>query len=190
MQTLRILRDEHRTLAAVLHGFLHLVRDIRAGHAAPDFALLGAMLHYIDTFPERFHHPKEDRYLFRLLRTRDPAAAPLLDRLHEEHRAGGNKIRLLVEALERYERGVDDGFATFAEIVAEYAAFHWNHMRCEEMEVLPLAEHFLTRADWDEIDAAFTGHTDPILGEDAAHQYELVRRILDLAPRSSPGDPR
>ena len=46
------------------------------------------MIYYIDAFPERFHHPKEDEYLFYFLRIRHPDAIPLLDRLQGEHRAG------------------------------------------------------------------------------------------------------
>src|SRR5207249_9744958 len=49
------------------------------------------MLHYIDAFPERFHHPKEDAYLFRRLRERDPSAGELLDRLETEHEEGDRK---------------------------------------------------------------------------------------------------
>ena len=183
MQAIRVIHDEHRSLAAVLHGLLYLVRNIRFHLAEPHFALLHAMVHYIDAFPERFHHPKEDRYLFQRLRMRDPAAAALLDRLHEDHRAGADKIRLLIQALGRYEQGAGDGFAAFAGIIADYAAFHWDHMRREETEVLPRAKQFLTPADWEEVDAAFMGHTDPLFGEDATHQYnELFRRIVKLAP--------
>lgn len=183
MQAIRIIRAEHRSLTAVLHGLLYLVRSIRFQLAEPDFVLLGAMVHYLVAFPERFHHPKEDRYLFQRLRIRNPAAGALLDRLQEEHRTGADKIGLLVEALERYERGGDEAFAGFAETLGEYAAFHWDHMRLEEAEILPLAEQFLTPEDWEEIDAAFMGHTDPLLGEAARGQYDaLFRRIVDLAP--------
>src|SRR6478752_7114349 len=63
MQAIRIIRDEHRAIAAILHGMLFLVRKIRDRGATPDFNLFGAMIYYIDAFPERFHHPKEDRYL-------------------------------------------------------------------------------------------------------------------------------
>jgi hemerythrin-like domain-containing protein len=55
--------------------------------------VLGAMVYYIDAFPERFHHPKEDRYLFRLLRMRHPAAVKLIERLETEHRAGSGRRR-------------------------------------------------------------------------------------------------
>ena len=88
MQAIRTIQDEHRSLAAILHGMLHLVHAIRDRGVRPDFNVLGAMIYYIDAFPERFHHPKEDEYLFRFLRIRHPDARPLLDRLKSEHRAG------------------------------------------------------------------------------------------------------
>jgi hemerythrin-like domain-containing protein len=183
VKAIRIIEDEHRSLAAVLHGLQYLVRNIRFQLAEPDFQLFGAMLRYIDTVPERLHHPKEDRYLFARLRVRDPTSATLLDRLQEEHRVGADKIRWIEEALARYERDGEPAFAEFAMLVADYAAFHWDHMRREEAEVLPLARRFLTPADWEELDAAFSGHTDPLFGATAVAQYdELFRRIVELAP--------
>ena len=183
MQAIKIIHDEHRSLAAVLHGMLYLVRQTRERGAKPDFALLGAMVYYIDTFPERFHHPKEDQYLFRLLRMRCPDAGPLLDRLQAEHRAGASKIRGLEQALARFQQGGMAEFAGFNTAVDDYANFHWDHMRAEEKEVLPLAEKHLTAGDWEAIDAAFTDHSDPLFGADAEAAYDqLFRRIVNLAP--------
>jgi hemerythrin-like domain-containing protein len=183
MQALRVINDEHRGLAAVLHGMLYLVHEIRDRRGKPNFELLGAMIYYIDAFPERFHHPKEDEYLFRLLRLRHPEAAPLLDRLKTEHRAGAEKIRTLEQALARYQQGGDREFSNFLAAVEEYVAFHWDHMRAEEKEVLPLAEKYLSAGDWEVIDAAFLGHADPLLGAEAGAKYDaLFTRIVNLAP--------
>jgi hemerythrin-like domain-containing protein len=183
MKAIRIIRDEHRSLAAVIHGMLHLVREIREHGAKPDFAVLGAMIYYIDAFPERYHHPKEDQYLFRLLRLRCPDAEPLLARLHAEHRAGAEKIRLLEQALARYENGGAKEFPAFEAALEGYATFHWDHMRAEEQELLPLAEKHLTKEDWEAIDAAFSGQTDPLFGASVGDEYEnLFRRIVNLAP--------
>jgi len=183
LEAIRIIQDEHRSLAAVLHGMLYLVREIRDHGMKPDFRLLGAMVQYIDTVPERFHHPKEDRYLFARLRERCPAASPVLDRLHGEHRAGAEKIRTLEQALSRFEHGGDAFRTSFTSAVEDFAAFHWDHMRCEEQEVLPLAEKHLTPDDWATIDAAFSGHTDPLLGAEAGAEHaRLFRRIVTLAP--------
>ena len=183
MQAIRIIRDEHRSLGAVLHGMLYLVHQIRDRGIEPDFPLFGAMIYYIDAFPERFHHPKEDQYLFKLLRIRCAEAAPVLERLATEHRAGAEKIRTLEQALARYQHGGAPEFSNFISAVEAYAAFHWDHMRTEEKEVLPLAEKHLTRGDWEAIDAAFLGHTDPMLGVDAGAQFDaLFKRIVSLAP--------
>jgi hemerythrin-like domain-containing protein len=183
MQAIRIIREEHQSLAAVLHGLLYLVREIRAHRAEPDFELLGAMAYYIDTFPERFHHPKEDAWLFRLLLQRHPPAAEIIERLQSEHRAGAVKLRQLEQALIRYQQGGRDEFPVFAAAVEAYVAFERNHMRSEETEAIPLAQQHLTQADWAEIDAAFLDHADPLLGTSARDDFlDLFRRIVNLAP--------
>jgi hemerythrin-like domain-containing protein len=183
MQAIRIIREEHQSLAAVLHGLLYLVHEIRAHRIEPDFALLGAMVYYIDTFPERFHHPKEDAWLFRLLLLRHPPAAEIIARLQSEHRAGSGKLRQLEQALIRYQQGGRDEFPAFAAAVEAYVAFERNHIRSEETEVLPLAQQHLTPADWAEIDAAFLDHADPLLGKAVRDDFlELFRRIVNLAP--------
>jgi len=183
VEAVRIIRNEHRSLAAVLHGMVYLVREIRDRGARPDFALLGAMIYYIDTFPERLHHPKEDKYVFRLLRMRCVEAAPLLDRLEQEHRTGASKIRALEQALARFQQGGMPEFQAFAAAVDAYADFHWEHMRAEEKEVLPLAEKHLTAGDWEAIDAAFTDNSDPLFGTGPGQAYDqLFQRIVNLAP--------
>ena len=183
MKAIRIIRDEHRSLAAVVYGLLYLVREIREHGARPDFALLGAMIYYIDAFPERNHHPKEDRYLFRLLRARCPEASTMLDGLIREHVIGAEKIRALAQALTRYQQGGDAEFPAFAHAVETYAEFHWEHMRKEEHDVMPLAEAHLTAGDWEAIDAAFEGHTDPLFGVDHEAGWDaLFRKIVHLAP--------
>ena len=183
MQGIKILCAEHRSLAAVLHGMLYLVRDTRLRGTAPRFDVLGAMTSYIDTVPERCHHPKEDAYLFKLLALRCSGAGPLIDQLQAEHRTGAQKIRALNQALKRYQREGALEFPAFAEAVQTYAAFHWDHMRLEEDRLIPLAREHLTAEDWQEIDAAFTGHSDPLFGAEAAHEYQkLFQRIIALAP--------
>ena len=183
IQALRIIEDEHRSLAAVIHGMQYLVRDIREHGTKPSFEALAAMIYYIDAFPERFHHPKEDEYLFPRLRMRWPQSGPLLDRLETEHRTGAHKIRTLEQALARYQAGGEGEFPYSAAPVDDYADFHWKHMRAEEKEVLPLAKEHLTREDWDAIDEAFLGHADPLVGVDSGAEFRgLFRRIVNLAP--------
>jgi hemerythrin-like domain-containing protein len=183
MKAMRVIHDEHHALSAVLHAMLHLVHDIRDHGDAPDFSLFGAMIYYIDSFPERFHHPKEDQYLFRFLRMRYPKAAPMLDRLHQDHIVGADRIRGLEQALSRYQNGGPAEFGSFLAAVETYALFHRDHMRREEQEAFPLALEHLTADDWIEIDAAFAGHGDPMIGADASTVYDrLFTRIVSMTP--------
>ena len=72
MKAIAIIQDEHRAITAVVEGLRQLVTGISAGTMAPDHTVLAALFHYIEQFPERLHHPKEDDYLFARLRVRRP----------------------------------------------------------------------------------------------------------------------
>jgi len=180
---LTVIHDEHRTLSAVIHGLLYLVDEIREGRRKPNFQVLRAMVHYIDTFPEKMHHPKEDRYLFARLRGRSTEATAVLDQLEAEHIHGAKLIRDLEQDLLRWEMGGPNDFIQFADDVKRYADFHWHHMRQEEEVVLPLAERALTEDDWRDIDAAFAGNADPLIGRVVEKDFdELFKRIVNIAP--------
>ena len=177
-----LIRDEHRTLAALLHALRHLVRELRGGHVKPDFALMRAIIYYIDAYPERMHHPKEELHLFAALERRTHEADEDIRTLRTEHESGGRLIRDLGHELLRYEHEGAAGFATFAAAVETYAAFYYKHMEHEENLILPLALRHLTAEDWQAIDRAFTENRDPLKGVDEKQFRELFSRIVNLAP--------
>ena len=155
---LNIIRAEHRALAAVIHGLQYLVDQVRKGGPAPDFTVFRAMLHYIDAFPERLHHPKEDRYLFAKILQRYPEGSSIISGLEAQHVHGAKMIRELEHALIAWEEEGAPAFPSFAHQVREFSEFHWKHMREEEDVVLPLAVRVLLDEDWKEIDDAFEGN--------------------------------
>jgi hemerythrin-like domain-containing protein len=179
---LTIIRDEHRTIAAILHGMEYLVEEIRAGKKI-DPRVFHAMLYYLDTFGERMHHPKEDRYLFGIVRQRSAAARSLIAILEEEHAAGNASIRRLMQAMIRFEEGGDREFAAFEREVHNYAESYRNHMRREEEQLFPLARNLLTPYDWVMVDAAFKENRDPLAFERELNDFQvLFNRIVALAP--------
>lgn len=179
---LTIIKDEHRTLAAVLQGLLYLNEQVRKAEQKPDFALLKSMLDYIVAFPDRLHHPKEDEYVYRVLRERAPGAAAVLDELQDDHRRGPDLTQSMVDALAAWGRDAK-AFEAFAQSVSRYADFQWAHMRKEEDVILPIAEKALLPADWTEINAAFRSNADPLVGVDTQREFrELFRRVVTLMP--------
>ncbi len=181
IQSLDIIHDEHRALAAMLSGLRAIATNIEAGRLKPDFDLLASMVEYIDKVPEKVHHPKEDQYLFAKLRLRSADALPVIERLEAEHRQGEARINALRAALASYRQQGEAGFADFHEAVKTYVEQEWKHMNAEERELFPLAKASLTAEDWAEIDAAFLANDNPWQG--AAGEYEaLFSRIVNLAP--------
>ncbi|MDA8107356.1 MAG: hemerythrin domain-containing protein [Betaproteobacteria bacterium] len=182
-KSIRVLRDEHRSIAAVLHGLQHLARAAQDPGVRPEFEVFRAMIYYIDAFPERQHHPKEDDYLFAHVARRAPQVAALVDELRAEHVKGAQLVRDLERALLEFEQSWPRGAGAFAAAVDEYAELHWEHMRKEEHELLPLAEQHLTAEDWGEIDAAFAENVDPLSDLEPEGEFaKLYTRIVTLAP--------
>jgi hemerythrin-like domain-containing protein len=184
-----LLKDEHLAIASVLFGLRAATRRIRAG-ASPDFRLLRALVDYVVAFPERLHHPKEERHLFAALVARCREAKPLVAALEAEHAEGAARIAVLVDALVGYAAGDAAAFPAFADAVESYVEFHWRHMAKEEDVLLPLAQRHLATEDWASIAAAFRENDNPLSGlrprEDAG---DLFRRILDLMPAPADAPP-
>lgn len=179
----RIILDEHRSIAAVLHGLIYQMREVTERGAQPDFKVLKAMLDYIVSFPEKLHHPKEDEYLFKALRARRPDAAAAIEKLEAEHARGDELIRDLQDRLVAYEKVGASAAAAFRRAIEAYADFHWQHMRQEEDEVLPLAREALTDEDWQAIGRAFKDNDDPLFGIKPKEELDkLFSRIVQITP--------
>jgi hemerythrin-like domain-containing protein len=182
-KTLNIIRDEHRSIAAILHGMEYLVERIRTRKAKVNPRVFSAMIYYLDTFSERMHHPKEDHFLFRAMRSRGSEAAAVVADLEKEHAAGGDALRRLEQSLVRYEEGGDREFPAFAEAVAKFVREYRDHMHKEETIAFPLAQRLLSASDWQAIDRAFEENRDPLAADRDTRDFEkLFDRIVNLAP--------
>lgn len=179
---LRIIYDEHRSISAVLSGLKTLARMAGEGELRPEFKAFRAMIYYIDAFPERMHHPKEDEVLFARLLRRRPDARALIDALQAEHVKARQLVRDLEQSLLEFEQTWPKGADRFNAAIEAYAEFHWQHMNKEERELMPLAQQSLLPEDWDAIAAAFAGNEDPIADLREKDFAALFQRIVALAP--------
>ena len=190
--TLRIIRDEHGALSAVMRSIDLLLSEHRRRATLPDFTVLRAMLFYIDEFAERVHHTKESLLLFPRLRARSSELAEVLDRLDGDHAHSQGAVRELEHELLTLEMMTDapDGpsrLLRFERSIKEYTASYLKHIRIEESLVQPMAERVLTTADWAELDAAFMQNRDPLTRHAPDDMYQpLFKRIL-MTLTSPPG---
>lgn len=180
---LTVMNDEHQAIAAMLRSLSMLIAQAHETHKPPDFALLRAMLFYLDEFPERLHHPKETQLLFPRVRAHCPELGALIDRLDADHARGEAAIRGLEHALTAYEILGETRRDAFEQAAQRYSGAYLHHMAVEETQLLPVARERLSAADWAELDAAFATHRDPMAGHPAPDEYRaLFGRILSMAP--------
>lgn len=180
---IQIIKDEHSAISSVLYALGYLVRQMRGAAMAPNFPLLRAILDYIVSYPNRWHHPKEDGYLFRAVKKRTKEADALIAALEKEHQVGHPLIENLKQLLLDFQNERPGARDEFFSLVDRYINLEWQHMRREEDDLLPIAEHALTADDWNEIYDAFQENDNPLFGIKPKEEAErLYQRILALAP--------
>lgn len=182
-KAIKIIRNEHSGLVAIYRTLSAMLRDIEQGKGQADFELFHAMLEYLKTFMYRFHHPKENDYLFPAIARRDAGAAELVERLEAQHKQGALLLKEMEQALARYEKEGDAAYPLFKDAFERYHDFEWRHMSMEENEIIPLAREVLHEEDWAVIDQVFTDHDDPLFGDQCRGEFQqLFARIAQVAP--------
>jgi hemerythrin-like domain-containing protein len=183
-KSIQIIQEEHGTIAAIVRSLGMMIERGPHDDLAGYFEVVGAMLFYIDEFPERLHHPKESQLLFPKVAARAPETAELIARLDQEHARGESAIRELQYLLKAWELLGPTRRDAFEAAVKRHLSFYLEHMRLEETEILPVALRVLSADDWKGIDAAFASNVDPLNGKYPRHPVydRLFTRIVTRAP--------
>ena len=182
--SLQIIRDEHASLAAMLQSMRLMVQRGTAGQAQNFFEVMRAMLFYIDEFPERLHHPKESNLLFPRVVRKAPQVMGVVDRLERDHLQSEKAVRDLQHLLLAWELLGQSRRDVFVTTLTQYVDAYLEHMRLEEIEILPQAEKVLSDDDWRALDAEFEKNADPLTGQHPpGPEFEkLFSRIVMKAP--------
>jgi len=179
---IQIIEDEHLAISAVLYALRYLIKEIRSG-MEPNFPLIKAIFDYIVSYPDRWHHPKEDQYLFAAIRRRTHEADELIERLTHEHKEGRKMIDALKQKLIEFQQDNEEARDHFFRAAERYAELEWTHLQTEEDLLIPIAERVLLEEDWQAITEAFRENDNPLFGikpKDEANA--LYQRILALTP--------
>jgi hemerythrin-like domain-containing protein len=182
MRAISIIKNEHKNLGAVLYSLEKLIEEIESGKQ-PEFAVFHGLFTYLDRFLDRYHHPKENLYLFPAILERQPEAESLIHKLGQQHTQGEILFTAMLKALSAYEFSGAEEFANFRDRVLEYCEFERNHAFLEEKEALPLAEKVLQPEDWQKIDAAFGKNKDPMFDSGWDSEFsKLFDSIVNRLP--------
>ena len=150
-RSVKALHNEHIYMFSLLDSLAEQVGFIVGGKDA-DYALLQDILDYMQNFPDRYHHPKED-LIYQRMALRDETIAAEVAALLDEH-------RLLVSLSNRLAEAIADVHmmptvlkkARVGELCNEYEVCLRRHINTEESKILPRALEVLREEDWFLID--------------------------------------
>src|SRR5210317_742952 len=104
------------------------------------------IMDYMVTWPDRYHHPREDLIYGRVAEI-DARAADEVDTLQRDHDRAAVRGREVLKAIERWREGEGSG-AAVAKSGRLYIDHMYEHMNVEEKVVFPHIESVLSLQDW------------------------------------------
>ena len=171
------LNSEHRYISSLLEALAEQADNLLPGRV-PDFALMHDIVNYMASFPDEYHHPRED-LLFDRLVARDSEARQLVEELLEGHREINRRSRELLEQLERVTRGGKSPDNQRIKYLCDrYIGHYWEHINVEEGKVFPRATAKLRPDDWFAVNAQAKYVDDPLFGSRVKKEYARLSQYL------------
>ena len=141
-----ILKHEHRVIERALRALDGMCMHLKSRGSVPPEALY-QILDFIQNFADRFHHAREETYLFPALSQngiqKEGGALGFLTNEHEIERMLMAELEL---AIGEYRHGDSEAVDRFVEVANLYREHLVGHMREEDAILFRLAEEVLDEA--------------------------------------------
>ena len=174
---LATLRAEHRHIATVLALLSDHLNAIERSELV-DTHVIYEIMDYMVTWPDRFHHPRED-VIYAYAADLDRGLAEDRRRLAQDHDHMLRNGRDLLQAVVDWRRG-DLAGAELVRLGRTYVQASYGHMSFEEQQVFPAIDALLTHADWRELSAddQLKPVGDPVFGRRVQREFRNMARKL------------
>ena len=174
---MKALRAEHRHIATVMQLFADQLQAIEAGEAV-DAHVVFEVMDYMATWPDRYHHPREDLIYHRVAEL-DKKAADDVDTLQRDHDFAARRGQQLLKDIEHWREGELKGSAV-VKAGREYIGHMYEHMNVEEKVVFPHIESVLSLEDWRELaeDDELRAVSLPVFGPRVQREFRNMSRRL------------
>lgn len=166
------LYRDHYHLQRLLDYLSREIELYECGMASSvELPLILDTLDYIRFYPERWHHPAEDRIFAHIL-SKNPAEAPFLRQVQEEH---VQLLQLTRYMTRLFDAVANDGVVPVAELIRttrEFLHRQLSHIGRENEMVYPLLDKYLTPADWCVLEAQLSIEVDPLFDAPLKADYQ------------------
>jgi hemerythrin-like domain-containing protein len=174
---LEALYAEHRHIASVMQLFSEQLAAIEAGELV-DTHVVYEVMDYMVTWPDRFHHPREDLIYGRVAEL-DSGAADNVDSLQRDHDAMAKKGQEVLHNIQLWRDGEVSG-EVLVNSGRAYVDHMYEHMNTEEKLVFPQIYSVLRAEDWRELaqDDQLRPVADPVFGHRVQREFRNMARKL------------
>ncbi len=180
---LGLLQRDHSNISRLLRVLEGQLADFETSDPV-DYDTVIDILDYCRSFPDRYHHPLEDRVL-KVLQVRDRDAAERVGDLAGQHDALAAEtervLRLFLDARKGAAIPRDDLRRAARDFVAHYR----QHIEAEDAFFFPAAKKALREEDWENLQNAWDGPADPVFGDREQEHYRRLRREILTEHRST-----
>ncbi len=147
---------------------------------AADLAVILSALDYIDSYPDKWHHPSED-VIFDHLLEKDVKESRLIEQLKNEHK----EIVIETDKLsELFDMVANDCIVTADELLGgarHFITLQRKHLEKENEFVYPLMDTLITGEEWKVIESKVKIQDDPLFKKPSKKDFEyLYQYIVDL----------
>jgi len=144
------LQQEHREFRTFLSLFDAQLDKFRRGRA-PNYELIDALLDFFTSFPDEWHHQKED-LVYDAVIVKAGSMTDSLTNLRAEHERLEIGARGFENRMAHLRRGSDLPMSEIVTSGETYGRLLRHHMVKEDQVFFPLAEQILSDQDWYTID--------------------------------------
>ena len=146
-EPLRILKHEHRVIERALRALEGVCSRLEWGPNVPQDALSG-IVNFLSTFANRYHHDKEETYLFPALErhgiTRDGGPLGAMEKEHEIERRLTSEM---VRAIETYRDADPTSRTRFVAAARTYMRHLLSHIANEDGILFRIADEVLDETE-------------------------------------------
>jgi hemerythrin-like domain-containing protein len=177
-QPLHALKQDHRVIERALRALDGICLRLRLGEEIPHSSL-AQIVAFISTFADRYHHGKEESYLFPALERRgilrEGGPLAIIEQQHEIERKLTAQMH---RALEEYEHLDQESGRRFVEAARRYTDHLINHIQTEDSLLFRLADEILEDADIAEMKKGFE-RSESELSPLTREEYEKLSTELE-----------
>ncbi len=174
------LHEDHRNLSTLLRLLETNLLALQSDND-PDYPLMVDIVEYVYSYPDVFHHPRED-LLYQTAMERDSSVREEIEPVLQQHAELKKCTYSLLDSLNAVLNDTLVDKARLEETIHDFIDLQRAHILLEESKIYPHVERLLTSDDINRLDKLYPPATDPLFGEQVEERFrQLYKQILEFS---------